>query len=951
MSDDRADSVQSKASDTSHLVEGKYAIQDLFDVERLRGILEDFSSATGYATGLASYPDQELLVGAGGRDLCTTFHRAAPESERHCKESNRELTEDLGQLEMFSIRTCEDGLVNGATPVIVKGVHVATLFAGQVFFEQPDLERLRLQGQGHGYDVEAYLSAVAEVPVVSEQALQSALSFLSSVAVMLAEQGLDSLALREARDKLRVVFDQAYQFIGLLTPRGRLLDANRASLEFGGLQPADVLGKPFWEAPWWTHSAALQEQLQDAVTRSAAGEFVRFEAEHPMPDGSVRYVDFSLTPVLDERGQVIFLVPEGRDITDRKLTEQALSAEKRFSETALNSLPGLFYVFNPDGTLLRWNRNLEQISGYSSDEIATMSVLDFFGPQDQEHARKSIQEVFVRGKNEMENHLLTRSGERRLHYFTGLLTEIDHKPYLVGMAIDIASRKRAEEALRESERRFQIIAEASSDIIYEWDVQTDELLWLGDIDLELGYPQGKIGQTIEEWVKLIHPDDLAQLNDAVERHRRSCESIEYTYRVKRGDGAWRHWYDRGFPILNADGLPRKWIGACSDITEQKSTEEQLRQSQKMEAIGRLAGGVAHDFNNILTGINGLSELLVDSLGPDDPMRADLEMIKLCGERAAGLTSQLLAFSRKQVISPKVVRPNEILEHSQKMLRRIISENVDLVFTLGQGVGRIKADPVQIDQVLVNLAVNAHDAMPGGGRLTIETRNVSLDGIFCERHINAKPGDYVELAVTDTGHGMDEETQSKVFEPFFSTKSKEQGTGLGLATVYGIVRQNSGFITLYSEPGLGTCFKVYFPRVMEEAETLTTEVIAALPTGEETVLLVEDEQVVRDLAARSLERLGYRVLAANSGEAASLLSDAHEGEIHLLLTDVVMPNMNGRELHEALLRTRPALKTLFMSGYTEDVIAHHGVLEQGIYFMNKPFTIATLARMIRSTLEG
>jgi PAS domain S-box-containing protein len=391
-------------------------------------------------------------------------------------------------------------------------------------------------------------------------------------------------------------------------------------------------------------------------------------------------------------------------------------------------------------------------------------------------------------------------------------------------------------------------------------------------------------------------------------------------------------------IVEQGQLIRIW-GMRRNITERRRAEEgrqrlqeQLQQAQKMEAIGRLAGGVAHDFNNIMTGINGFTELLLEAVEPGDPLRSDLEEILRAGERAAELTNQLLAFSRKQVIAPRVISPNEVLERSRKMLRRIIGEDIDLAFRPARGVGRIKADPAQLDQVLVNLAVNARDAMPDGGQLTIETNNVDLDEAYCKGRDDCRAGHFVMLAVSDAGCGMDEETRTQIFEPFFTTK------------------QNNGFINVYSEPEIGTTFKIYLPRVFEEVERIDSAE-RLHPRGSETVLLVEDEEMVRKLARRILERQGYTVIEASDGGAAYLACTKHEGPLHLLLTDVVMPSMNGRELYEKLQEQRPELKVLYMSGYTANVIAHHGVLEEGTDFLQKPFTVKSMTHKVRQVLGG
>jgi signal transduction histidine kinase/CheY-like chemotaxis protein len=389
-----------------------------------------------------------------------------------------------------------------------------------------------------------------------------------------------------------------------------------------------------------------------------------------------------------------------------------------------------------------------------------------------------------------------------------------------------------------------------------------------------------------------------------------------------------------------------------DITEKRQLEAQLLQARKMESVGRLAGGLAHDFNNMLQAILGQTELALLGIGPEDPLYNHFQHIRSSAWRSADLVRQLLAFARKQTIRPKVMDLNATVAGMLNMLGRLIGENIDLTWKPGPELWHVRIDPSQIDQILANLAVNARDAIGGVGKITIETRNIELDSAYCADHVGFVTGFYVMLAVSDNGCGMDRRTLDQIFEPFFSTKVVGKGTGLGLATVYGIVKQNSGFINVYSEPGYGTTFKIYLPRIAEALSPAAAEnQDAKIPTGTETLLIVEDDQAILALAMSILQGLGYHVLAANSPSRAQQLGQSYSGNIHLLLTDVVMPEMNGRDLARELLSIQPAMKCLFMSGYTANVIAHHGVLDEEVFFIQKPFSVAELAIKVRRVLDG
>lgn len=452
----------------------------------------------------------------------------------------------------------------------------------------------------------------------------------------------------------------------------------------------------------------------------------------------------------------------------------------------------------------------------------------------------------------------------------------------------------------------------------------------------------QLGRTMMEcYPGIEHAEFFPVMRRCMEERTPQQTLTEFTF----PDGV-KGWYD-----LRFEPMPQGTLILSLDVTEQRRMEDQLRQSQRLESIGRLAGGIAHDFNNLLTIINNYAGFALDALPNGNPLRTDLEEIAKAGERAALLTRQLLAFSRKQVLKPEIANLNTILSNIEGMLGRLIGEDVRLVIKSAHDLGLVLVDPGQVEQVIMNLAVNARDAMPGGGTLTIETANVYLDEEYSSRHIAVTPGPYVMLSVADTGCGMDAETQKRLFEPFYTTKEAGKGTGLGLAMVYGIVKQSGGNIWVYSEPGKGATFKIYFRREMLPGEVQAPrERSIARSKGGETIMVVEDDETVRAIAVRILKSAGYEVIEAGGGSEAILLASSYAGPIHLLLTDVIMAGLSGRELAARLTAARPGIRVLFMSGYTDNVIAHHGVLDAGIKFIEKPFNAVDLTAIVRETLD-
>ena len=610
-------------------------------------------------------------------------------------------------------------------------------------------------------------------------------------------------------------------------------------------------------------------------------------------------------------------------------------------------------VIGPDYRYLYINEAVARHGRTSRDRLLGRTMMEVYpGIEDTEMFTVLRRCMEQRSPEQMENEFTFPDGSKG--WF-----ELRFEPVPDGVAIlsmDISARKRAEEARREGDARYRDLMDNIADLAHS--VAPDGALlhvnraWRRT----LGYTEEEIPGL--SFLDILHP-----------RSREHCQELFREMLGQEGSRTVEVW------LISKDGRPVQVQGTATcrfeggrpaglycvlqDVTEkkqaeerQRNLEEQLRQAQKMEAIGRLAGGVAHDFNNMVGVITMTCHLALENLPERHPVREDLEEINQAASRAADLTRQLLAFSRRQVLAPRIIDLNEAVTGIEKMLRRLLGEDIELRTELAPGLGAVKVDPSQVEQIVMNLAVNARDAMPDGGSLTIETANVELDEDYAATHMDAQVGAHVMLAVSDTGTGMDGETRARVFEPFFTTKEQGKGTGLGLSTVYGIVKQSGGNIWVYSEPGEGTVFKIYLPVAQEEVEQPRKTVSRELPSvGSETILVAEDNDALRRVMARTLARGGYRVLEAGDGETALRLSREHAGAIDLLLTDVVMPRMSGRELAEQICAQRPETMVLFTSGYTDNGIVHHGVLEPGVAFLQKPFTAGGLLARVRDLMRG
>jgi PAS domain S-box-containing protein len=527
----------------------------------------------------------------------------------------------------------------------------------------------------------------------------------------------------------------------------------------------------------------------------------------------------------------------------------------------------------------------------------------------------------------------------------------------VAMAIE---RKRGEVALRASEARLARAQETAHLGSWELDLTNLEemhqnpLWWSDEVYRIFGYHPGEVAASNTLFFRSVPPADVPRIKEAMQRSVRDGVPYVIRHRVMRPDGTERIVEERSTILRDGTGRPLRMVGTVLDVTERQRLEEQLHQSQKMEAVGRLAGGIAHDFNNLLTAIIGSADLLRERLPADHPERVEADEIRAAALRAADLTRQLLAFSRRQILAPQVLHLNSVVAGMNKMLRRMIGEDIEFRCILTPDLGAVRADPGQLEQVIMNLVVNARDAMPRGGTLTIETANVDFGEALNTEHAPMARGRHVLLSVSDTGIGMDARTQARLFEPFFTTKAQGKGTGLGLSTVYGIVKQSGGSIWVDSEPGRGSTFKIYLPHVeggAAVAPAVPAPRAVEVPGGSETLLVVEDQGEVRRLTEKVLRSRGYTVLVAGDGPEALRIAQHHAGPIHLLVADVVMPQMSGREVGMLLGAMRPDLKVLYLSGYADESIVHHGVLEPGLAFLQKPFTPERLARKVRELLDA
>ena len=786
-------------------------------------------------------------------------------------------------------------------------------------------------------------------PIPHETQLIAIATHIAGIAI---ERQQSENELRESEERYRTLVENAPEALLVLDcDTGHFVDLNEKAVQLFEL-PKEALFKigPIDLSPATQPDGRVSEQVAlEKIHETLRGGTPAFEWTYRIASGKEIPCEVRLVSIPSHsrkliRGSVI-------DITERLKADEALRAsEKRFTTAFQVSPNPLTITTLKEGRILAVNDQFLRISGYTRKELIGNTVLELKLWAKHEERDRAIQMLIEQGVvRDFEGNMRTKSGELRYMIVALERIELDGQECLLMASNDITERKRAEEELQKSNQEISDLYHnapcgyhaLSTDGIF-LRINKTELDWLGYSSDEV------IGKM--NFADLIAGESRDEFRENFSRLKQQGSLNDFEIEMVRKDGSTIPVLLSATAIKDGEGNLLMLNSTLFDLTERKRLEAQFRQSQKMEAVGRLAGGIAHDFNNLLTAILGYSQLALLHLKPHEVMHDQIEEIKKAAERAALLTSQLLAFSRRQILQPKVLNLNAVVKEMDNMLRRLIGEDIELLTRLDPTLGRIKADPGQIAQVILNLAVNARDAMPLGGKLTIETTNVDLGEAYAESHLSVQSGPFVMLAVSDTGHGIAEEHRMHIFEPFFTTKEKGKGTGLGLSTIYGIIKQSGGSICVSSEIGQGTSFKIYLPRVEEKPEVKDVIVIEEeIDRGKETILLVEDEEIVRKLAITILKRSGYTVLEANGGSEALLQSERYTGHIHLMVTDVVMPQMSGRELAERLAPLRPEMKVLYMSGYTDDEIIHRGILELDTAFMQKPFTPDQLLQKVRELL--
>jgi len=752
--------------------------------------------------------------------------------------------------------------------------------------------------------------------------------------------------LRRREQELTDFFENAAVPMHWVGPDGTILRVNQAELDLLGYDRDEFLGKNIVDF----HQD--RPTIDDILRRLLAGEVLHdYPARLRAKNGSTRHVLIDSSGYFED-GRFVHTRWFTRDVTAHQDAEQAVARLAAIVASSADAIIGKTL----DGMVTSWNTAAERVFGYSSIEMVGQSIFLLI-PEDLHDAERELLKRIGRGERVevFETERIRKDG-RRIYIGASVSPIRDTYGNVVGASSikrDVTERKQAAEALLRSQERLHLALKAARMGTWQWDVASNTLSWDEGLHELYGLESGQQVTQYEDFIQRVHQDDRAFVAASVQRALEGGGGLDYEFRIVLPDGRLRWLADQGRVMRDQKGNPLYLTGVCLDTTERKLLEERLRQAQRMDSVGQLAGGIAHEANNMMSVVLGCADYVLQRTDLPGPVREDVDQIWKAAKRTAGITQQLLAFSRRQVLQPQVLDLNATVRDLEPILTRTLGETRGLRMHLSPGLSPVRADPGQLEQVLINLTLNARDAMPDQGRLTIETMNVVLDQAYVAgKSVDSlKPGEYAALVVSDTGHGMDQITLGRVFEPFFTTKGVGQGTGLGLSTVYGIVKQSGGFIWVYSEPGLGTTFKLYFPVVTTSPGAADLREPAPTARENETVLVAEDEAMVRGIMARTLRDCGYNVLEAADGRAALDILEAQAGRVSLIVADVVMPDLGGREMAARLAERWPELPVLFTSGYTGMDVVRRGLLDEGREFLQKPLAPEALARKVREMVDA
>ncbi len=904
-------------------------------------------------------------VGLRGIIIDITERKQAEESLRQSEERYRTMIENANDMiwmldteGRFTIYNHQAEIISGYKLEEWEGKSFAPLI------HQDDLEmvsevfRKTLSGEPQHYTVRCYkksgelfILSINTTPVYEKGKVVGTVSFGRDI----TERRRAEEVLAHERDLLQALMDNMPDTIYFKDTASRFTRINKAQAQVLGVRdPQEVIGKTDSDFFADEHARAAYEDEQKMVETGEA--LIAKEEKVRRADGTFRWVSASKVPIKDAAGHVTGIVGISRDITKRKQVTDALRESEGRYRTLVEGLEDVIVSFLPDGTISYCSPNVKDFGGYDPEEEIGHHFSKYIADEKVKQQLRELFQEITRIKKPVTFEFLYRPKIKAPFYVEATASPIisektDEIVSIQCIVRDITERKRSEEQLRTERDKAQQYLDVAGVMIIALDAH-GEITLINTKGCEiLGYGQKEI--LGKNWFDGFLPRGRVDKVKSVygKLMKGEIEQVEYyenPIRTKTGEERIIAWHNS--LLRDATGRIIGLLSSGEDITEHKRLEAQLLQAQKMEAVGHLAGGVAHDFNNILTVILGYAAFIQRTLSSDDELFQNLEQIRKAGERAAVLTRQLLAFSRQQIMQPKDLNINEVVDGLLKMIRRVIGEDMDLQFISGRQLGTVHADPGQIEQVLMNLCVNARDAMPQGGTLTLETENVLISGAYRKTHPWANEGRYVLISVTDTGHGMDEETRSQVFEPFFTTKEVGKGTGLGLATVYGIVKQHDGMINVYSEVGKGTTFKVYLPIVERPAEEVGNKIEGPARGGTETLLFAEDHESLRRMTVELLETAGYTVLVATDGQEAVEVFEAHADQISLVLLDVVMPKLSGRDASDRIRAIKPDVRTLYTSGYSANAIHTRFVLDEGIELIQKPYDMQVLLRKIREALD-